>query len=142
MSAYEYKVIPAPARADRVKGVRAPEARFALSVEKLMNAQAAEGWEYLRAESLPSEERKGLGSRTTQWRTVLIFRRAAREAGRTSASTAPQAVPGGAPERAAPADAMPLPGVLRAGREDHGGADKPAGRRLWSVRRGGGDRDG
>jgi hypothetical protein len=139
MSAYEYKVVPAPARAEKVKGVRAPEARFARAVENLMNAQAAEGWEYLRAETLPSEERKGLGGRTTRWRTVLVFRRPAGEGGRTG-SNAPQAVPGEAPERTAPAEAMPLPGVLRAGREPR--ADAPARRRLWSVRRGGGDGDG
>ena len=139
MSAYEYKVMPAPARAEKVKGVRAPEARFARSVENLMNAQAAEGWEYLRAETLPSEERKGLGGRTTKWRTVLIFRRAVRESGQEDGG-ASRAAPGAAPDRAAPAEAMPLPGVLRAGREEPGAP--PAGRRLWSVRRGDADGDG
>lgn len=140
MSAYEYKVVPAPARAEKVKGVRAPEARFALSVEKLMNAHSAEGWEYLRAETLPSEERKGLGGRVTQWRTMLIFRRA--RSGATEDGPPLQAVTGEGPGRADPGDAMPLPGVLRADREheERGVADKPAGRRLWAVRRDGGER--
>ena len=40
-----------------------------------MNEMAAEGWEYLRAETLPSVERSGLTATTTQWRNVLVFRR-------------------------------------------------------------------
>jgi hypothetical protein len=165
MSAYEYKVVPAPARAEKLKGVSAPEQRFAVSVEKLMNHYAAEGWEYLRAETMPSEERKGLAGRTTQMRTLLVFRRPAAAQGRPASAASPGApAPASAPstpgERPAlrpvsgeaaqppgapPADAaqddgeepIAIPGVLRAerGHDDRGIADKSAGRRLWAVRR-------
>ncbi|MDP5217800.1 DUF4177 domain-containing protein [Ruegeria sp. 2205SS24-7] len=75
MARYEYKVVPAPAKGTKAKGIKTPEGRFALSVEELLNLQAAEGWEYQRAELLPSEEKSGLTGSTTNWRNVLIFRR-------------------------------------------------------------------
>ncbi|MFA3917999.1 DUF4177 domain-containing protein [Ruegeria hyattellae] len=75
MARYEYKVVPAPAKGTKAKGVKTPEGRFALSVEELLNLQAAEGWEYQRAELLPSEEKAGLTGSTTNWRNVLVFRR-------------------------------------------------------------------
>ncbi|MFS4582655.1 DUF4177 domain-containing protein [Phaeobacter sp. C3_T13_0] len=76
MQAFEYKVVPAPAKGTKAKGVKTAEARFANSIDILLNEMAAEGWEYQRAELLPSEERSGLTSSTTNWRNVLIFRRA------------------------------------------------------------------
>ena len=79
MPRFEYKVVPAPARGEKAKGVRSPEARFAYALETLMNTLAAEGWEYQRADMLPSEERQGLTGTTTQWRNMLVFRRAAVE---------------------------------------------------------------
>ena len=75
MPRYEYKVVPAPAKGRKAKGVKTPEARFALSVETVLNEMGAEGWEYLRAELLPSDERSGLTGSTTHWRNVLVFRR-------------------------------------------------------------------
>ena len=79
MPRYEYKVLPAPARGTKAKGVKGAEARFALAVEEMLNLQAAEGWEYQRAEILPSVERAGLTGSTTEWRNMLIFRRALEE---------------------------------------------------------------
>lgn len=76
MSRYEYKVVPAPQKGQKTKGVKTAEGRFALSVEAVLNEMAASGWEYQRAELLPSEERSGLTGSTTNWRNVLIFRRA------------------------------------------------------------------
>lgn len=76
MSEYEYRVVPAPARGVKAKGVRSAEARFSLALEQLMNEMGGEGWEYQRAETLPSIERSGLTSSTTEWRNVLVFRRA------------------------------------------------------------------
>lgn len=75
MAGYEYKVVPAPARGRKAPGVKTPEARFANGLETAMNALAAEGWEYLRADILPSEERQGLTSTQTVYRSVLVFRR-------------------------------------------------------------------
>lgn len=75
MVQYEYKVVPAPTKGLRAKGVKTPEGRFANSVQSVLNTQGADGWEYLRAELLPSDERSGLTSSTTNWRNVLVFRR-------------------------------------------------------------------
>ncbi|QFS82318.1 hypothetical protein FIU97_05925 [Roseivivax sp. THAF40] len=75
MPHYEYRVLPAPEKGLKAKGVKGPKARFAHSVETLMNEMGAEGWEYLRADTLPSEERAGLTSSVTEWRTLLVFRR-------------------------------------------------------------------
>ncbi len=72
---YEYKVVPAPPRGEKIKGVKGAEARFAMTIEALMNDQAADGWEYLRADTLPSEERHGLTNTTTTFRNLLVFRR-------------------------------------------------------------------
>lgn len=122
MICYEYKVIPAPARGTKAKGVKTPEARFALSVESLLNVMGADGWEYQRAELLPSEERTGLTGSVTQWRNVLVFRRALAEGAAapvTAEGTQPEPV--AAPEPEDPAEpaqeaddgstrARPIPG--------------------------------
>lgn len=80
MTAYEYRVIPAPAKGVKAKGVKTPEDRFAHALQELMNQMGADGWEYQRAETLPATERAGLTGTTTNWRHVLIFRRALAEA--------------------------------------------------------------
>ncbi len=106
---YEYKVVPAPQKGTKAKGVKTSEGRFAVSIEQLLNKLGSEGWEYQRAELLPSEERSGLTSSTVNWRNVLVFRR-----------ELPQAMPPSAaveevPAEPAPADdgiamARPVPG--------------------------------
>lgn len=73
---YEYKVIPAPTRGQKAKGIKGPEGRFANALEREMNRLGAEGWEYLRADTLPHEERSGLTGSNTSYRSVLVFRRA------------------------------------------------------------------
>ncbi len=75
MPHYEYRVLPAPEKGKKAKGLKGPKARYAHAVEELMNEMGAEGWEYLRADTLPSEERSGLTSTVTEWRTLLVFRR-------------------------------------------------------------------
>ena len=75
MPRYEYKIVPAPAKGLKGKGVKGAEARFAHALEQLMNEMANDGWEYQRAETLPSIERAGLTGSTTEWRNVLVFRR-------------------------------------------------------------------
>ncbi|MEO0389658.1 MAG: DUF4177 domain-containing protein [Pseudomonadota bacterium] len=79
MPQFEYKTVPAVTRGQKEKGVKTPEARFALALEQQLNALAADGWEYCRAEMLPSTERAGLTGTTTEWRHILIFRRPAPE---------------------------------------------------------------
>jgi hypothetical protein len=72
---YDYKVVPAPERGEKAKGVKGPEGRFAAAIERIMNDMAARGWEYQRTDTLPSEERVGLTQTVTVWRNLLIFRR-------------------------------------------------------------------
>ncbi|WP_163846205.1 hypothetical protein [Pseudooceanicola aestuarii] len=83
MTIFEYRVVPAPQRGKRARGAKGPEGRFAHAIETLMNEMAGDGWEYWRAETLPSEERSGLTSVATTYRNLLIFRR--RRAGSTDA---------------------------------------------------------
>ncbi|UWQ82330.1 DUF4177 domain-containing protein [Leisingera caerulea] len=122
MQAFEYKVVPAPAKGTKAKGVKTPEARFANSIEILLNEMAAEGWEFQRAELLPSEERSGLTGSSTNWRNVMVFRRAlaAEHAGTAPApaeaaavefrhSEPPLTATAGDPE--APGGATPVPGA-------------------------------
>ncbi|PYE82501.1 DUF4177 domain-containing protein [Pseudoroseicyclus aestuarii] len=72
---YEYKVVPAPSRG--LKGGGKGEDRFAHALASAMNEQSALGWEYLRAEALPAEERRGLLRRASvETRYLLVFRRA------------------------------------------------------------------
>ena len=76
---YEYKVLPAPRRGQKAKGIKGAEARFSHALQELMNLQAADGWEFQRAETLPSEERSGLTGSTTTFRNLLVFRRTLHE---------------------------------------------------------------
>jgi hypothetical protein len=71
---YEYKVVPAPRTPAKVRGVKGDDARFALTIEEAINASAADGWEFVRAETLPCEHR-GWFRRSTDEQTLLVFRR-------------------------------------------------------------------
>lgn len=75
MQAYEYKVVPAPARGDKERGLKTGAERFAHALSALMNELGRDGWEYWRAETLPCEERSGLTSKTTVFHNLLVFRR-------------------------------------------------------------------
>jgi hypothetical protein len=75
MPRYEYKVVPAPNKGLKGKNVKGAEARFSHALQELMNGLSGYGWEYQRAETLPSIERVGLTGSTTEWRNVLVFRR-------------------------------------------------------------------
>lgn len=77
MHRYEYNVVPAPRKGKKAKGIKGAEARFAHAVAECMNEMAADGWEYLRSDTLPCEERTGLTGRTTTFQTMLVFRREA-----------------------------------------------------------------
>jgi len=115
MTQYEYKVIPAPSKGRKAPGVKTAEARFALGVQEAMNEQAAEGWQYLRADLLPSEERQGLTSSQTVYRSVLVFqrRRSESEADETEAAAEEVKV-------------APQGPVIEPETTDHGGTDLDA----------------
>lgn len=95
---YDYQVIPAPTRGLKAKGVKTTEARFAYALQDVMNRMAAEGWEFQRAETLPSVERAGLTGTTTVFRNLLVFRRPV--AGQVTPVPA-------APQASAPAPVLP-----------------------------------
>lgn len=75
MQRFEYRVIPAPRKGEKARGAKTTGDRFALALTHLMNEMGAEGWEYLRADTLPCEERVGLTGKTTTFQNMLVFRR-------------------------------------------------------------------
>lgn len=102
MKRFEYKVVPAPKKGEKARGVKRTEDRFAHALTLIMNELGAKGWEYVRSDTLPCEERSGLTSKVTTFQNMLVFRREL--AARTDAqaeTVAPRAV-------AAPAVTTPL----------------------------------
>lgn len=75
MDNYEYLVVPAPRKGAKVKGLKTPADRYAHQMTLLLNDLAAEGWEYWRADTLASDERKGFTGTTQVNHDLLIFRR-------------------------------------------------------------------
>jgi hypothetical protein len=78
MQRYEYKVVPAPKRGEKARGVKTTEDRFALALTQLMNQLGAEGWDYVRSDALPCEERTGFTGTKTTFQNMLVFRRTVR----------------------------------------------------------------
>ena len=122
MQRYEYKVIPAPGRGEKIRGLKTTGERFAHTVTQLMNEMAREGWEYLRADTLPCEERSGLTSRTTTYQSLLTFRRipaavAAVEMPKALAAPAPTPAPEAPAPHAPPVATPPVaaPGLAPSG---------------------------
>ncbi|MDQ2067574.1 DUF4177 domain-containing protein [Xinfangfangia sp. CPCC 101601] len=114
MQRYEYHIVPAPRRGEKARGVKTTEDRFALALMGLMNRLGAEGWEYVRADALPCDERSGLTGTKTTYQNMLVFRRVIESAVAVAPVVAsPVAV---APVVDAPAPALRL-----------GAADAPAG---------------
>ena len=109
---YEFKVVPAPRRGEKARGVKSTEDRFALALTQVMNALGAEGWDYVRADTLPVDERAGLTGTKTSYHNMLVFRRVLADvdgAAGEAVSVAPLAAPTlrlgpavAAPEGAAP----------------------------------------
>jgi len=76
MTEYEYRVLPAPSKGEKPAGVKSADNPFAATIETALNAEARDGWEFLRAETLPVTERQGLTGSRTVFQTLLVFRRA------------------------------------------------------------------
>lgn len=76
MQRFEYKVIPAPKRGEKARGVKTTEERFAYALTRLMNELGADGWDYVRADTLPCDERVGLTGTRSTFQNMLVFRRA------------------------------------------------------------------
>ncbi|MGV8986783.1 MAG: DUF4177 domain-containing protein [Cypionkella sp.] len=75
MQRYEYRVIPAPRKGEKGRGLKSAEERFAFAMTNLMNKMGVEGWEYQRADALPNDERVGLTGSKTTYQSLLVFRR-------------------------------------------------------------------
>jgi hypothetical protein len=75
MQHFEYKVIAAPRRGEKAPGAKSTPDRFAVALSHLMNDLGAQGWDYLRADTLPVDERVGLTGTKTSFQTMLVFRR-------------------------------------------------------------------
>ncbi len=122
MKTYEYRVIPAPRRGIKERGLKSSEDRFAHALQTTINTQANDGWEYLRTDTLPSEERQGLTGRSTVYHNMLVFRRSVATAQTAEAPVAAQPMAASAAVPAAPARSQ---GGLTATRDERPAA--PAG---------------
>ena len=90
MQKFEYHVVPAPKRGEKAKGVKTTEERFAYALTRLMNSLGAEGWDYVRADTLPCDERIGLTGTKTTFQNMLVFRRPLEEAAVADLPEAPE----------------------------------------------------
>ncbi|MDF2231982.1 hypothetical protein P2H44_05400 [Albimonas sp. CAU 1670] len=107
MSAYEYKTVAAPRRAGRYRGVAKGPDSFARTLEEALADEAVDGWEFLRAENLPCEEKRGwLSRRETVFHAVLVFRRMREQ-------VRPVAAPGAARDWSDPGFDEPSPAFQR-----------------------------
>jgi hypothetical protein len=128
---FEYKVVPAPARVSRVRGLKTTGDRFAHTLTETLNTLGGEGWEFLRSETLPCEERKGwFGGTRVSTQTVMVFRRSIpgepaipAAASRTGAPSLVATAPGG--RGPALTEPPPLSGGTVAGPDPDGGRAEP-----------------
>lgn len=107
MASFEYRVVPAPRRGIKAKGAKSAEERFAFALAEVMNALGAEGWDYVRSDMLPCEERQGLTGKATVYHTMLVFRRELAGPPVVTESRMPLV-----PAAAAPGYTVPAPSVL------------------------------
>lgn len=105
---FEYQVIPAPRKGKKARGIKGTEARFAHTLQEVLNDAAADGWEYVRADTLPSEERSGLTGRSTTYQNMLVFRRPVDVAESEEIAEAETEVPAAAKVPAAEPEVAPV----------------------------------
>ena len=80
---FEYKVIGAPEKGRRRRGARTRSDRVAAAFEEVLREEAVDGWEYLRTDLVPVEEKRGLlRPREEVHRAVMVFRRPLKPAAR------------------------------------------------------------
>lgn len=75
MQRFEYKIVPSPRKGEKSREARTTPDRFALALTTLMNRLGQDGWDYLRADTLPCDERVGLTGSKTTFQSMLVFRR-------------------------------------------------------------------
>jgi len=97
----EYKCVGAPERPKRKRGAKSRSDRVAVAMQEIIDAEAVDGWEYLRTDLVPVEEKSGLFGRTQEvHRAILVFHRGHAKAQpvvmptpRTQSQAQPQAAP-------------------------------------------------
>ncbi len=73
---FEYKAVGGPERGKRRKGCKTAADRVAAAMQDIIRSEAADGWEYLRTDLVPIEERNGIFARKQVMHcAVLVFRR-------------------------------------------------------------------
>ena len=73
---YEYKCVGAPEKGKRKRGAKTRSDRVANAMEITIQAEAVDGWEYLRTDLIPIEEKGGIFKRAQEvHRAVMVFRR-------------------------------------------------------------------
>lgn len=73
---YEYLALPAPSQTKSAKGQKTAVDRLAVAMTEMINKMAAEGWEFMRTETLTVEDRPHRFSKTVERiETVVVFRR-------------------------------------------------------------------
>jgi hypothetical protein len=79
MNSQDYKCVPVPRRPKRTRGHKTPADAMAQAMQEILNAEAAQGWEYLRTDLVPMEHRAGLLLSSVQesHQAIMVFRRAA-----------------------------------------------------------------
>ncbi|MGB0854022.1 MAG: DUF4177 domain-containing protein [Pikeienuella sp.] len=117
MSSAEYKTVPAPRRVKKIKGVKGAEATLAKMVEEIISEQASAGWDYVRTDTFPVEEKSGLFSaRETVLKGVMVFKRGGQA---PAYAPPPQAAPQPAPYSPPPAPTMHAPAPAPTMAADH-----------------------
>ncbi|MEL7460861.1 MAG: DUF4177 domain-containing protein [Pseudomonadota bacterium] len=109
MPGFEYKIVPAPDRARKIKGAKGPEARFAATLEEALNTLGADGWEFVRTEMFKTSERAGLTGKKSVDRQVMVFRKPLPEPVHVAPAPAPEPAPVHTPEPAPDAAAEDPP---------------------------------
>jgi hypothetical protein len=76
MTGFEYKVVPAPLRGLKGKGIKGTPARFANALQLVMNDLGAQGWECQRTDPTSRRTRRFNKINRRRFKTCLVFRRA------------------------------------------------------------------
>ena len=108
---YEYKIVGAPEKGKRKRGMRRRSDRVAAAFADIIKSEAVDGWEYLRTDLLPIIEGAGWFRRGREVnRAVMVFRRMRDRAKAESTAIqrrAPSVVPPATPPEAPAAPPIP-----------------------------------
>lgn len=75
MAHFEFKVLPAPRRSKRMKGLMRGQNRFCATVTEFLNENGLDGWEFIGFEMMPLESRRFLFFQYVGECPCMIFRR-------------------------------------------------------------------